>query len=304
MNANNLKYLSDQVKYTGFGSSLEFEIRENVAKNQPEFQLKHKPEFGNGQAEATLHFRQSEQGNYFFNKYDLEVNKENQPSLTQTFNLYSPKEATVRDENNNPKLDTEGKEMKERVNSNFTLKEAYNMMDVNTNGEGRAVLKDFVNKEGEKYQAWNKLDFGNTDRYGNYEIKKIPAFDLEAKLSEFKGLEYILSNPDSKKQLLESLQKGNAQVVTMANADMEYKRTMTVKPEFKTIRLYDQNEQRLSNSKEKGHNVAEKGDTSKSEKQDQARSSGIEAKQNAEQDDGPAETMKKKPAKRKVHGVS
>jgi hypothetical protein len=39
MNQKNFDYLKDQVKFTGFGDALENELRENMQKQSPEFQL-------------------------------------------------------------------------------------------------------------------------------------------------------------------------------------------------------------------------------------------------------------------------
>src|SRR6202012_3852059 len=115
------------------------------------------------------------------------------------------------------------------VNSTITLKEAHNMMDLGKDGQGRAALKNYLNKDGEKYQAWTKFDFTTIDKYGNFPTVKMPNFELEKKLESFNLKE--MSDPASRKKLLESLEKGNAQSVTHDDGS---KRHLYVNPQFKT----------------------------------------------------------------------
>ncbi|SEN57377.1 hypothetical protein SAMN05192574_103564 [Mucilaginibacter gossypiicola] len=299
MNENNVAYLAKQVKYTGFGDSLEHKIMENVAEGKQDFKLNFKPEFGEGRAEATLHFRRSDQGNYFFNKYDLQVTPEGKEPLTQSFNVKPSKPATIRDEEKKIVLDGEGKPKTELLNNSFTLKEAFNMMDVNAKGEGRAVLKDFVTKEGEKETLWNKLDFTSRDQYGNYPIKTFFNYSLEAKLSQFPIKE--LSTPDGKKQLLDSLERGNRQAVTMTLPNgTEYKRSIEANPQFKTINMFD------GNQRVKHQSIKQEGDKSatQSEGKNQGAKAANKNSATADMDNGPTMAVKKQSAKRKSQGVS
>jgi len=48
MNQRNFDYLSDQVKYTGFGEGLEKELKKQMEKQKPAFTLTHR-----GNLEAT-----------------------------------------------------------------------------------------------------------------------------------------------------------------------------------------------------------------------------------------------------------
>ncbi len=219
MNQDNFEYLKKQVKYSGFGDALEFALQDAMQKGDEKFQLSHKAEFGDDEARATLHFKKSDQGTYFFNSYDMELSKQGKDDLKQTFYINKPALATV-----------EGKTEQQWVNSTVTFKEAYNLMD------GRSVLKDFVNKEKEAYTSWMSLDFKNTDKYGNYEIMQKGDYDLAAKLEAFpiKGLE----NPNTKKQIIESLQKGNLHPVIMIHNGSEANRTIAANPQFKGVTVY------------------------------------------------------------------
>jgi hypothetical protein len=264
MNQDNLKYLKNQVKFTGFGDALEFQLQENVEKQMPDFTLTHKPEYGKDAAEATLHFRQSEQGNYFFNKYDLAIEKEGADPLNQTFFV--------------------GKE------NTFTLKEAFNLM------EGRAVNKEMTNKDKEAYTTWVKLDFSEADKNGNFKMKHFSDFDIKASIEKL-PLKAFVNHPDNK-QLIESLQKGNRQAVTMEHNGSEYKRSIEANPQFKSISMYD--------GDQKVKNQVQKKDTEQSEgiTEGKQQSGKKTAKQDAgEADDAPAAPAEKK-RKRRNQSVS
>ena len=61
MNQKNLEYLSDQVKFTGFGEGLENELKEKMEQQTPDFQIAHKTKFGNDDVSSVLHFKKSDQ---------------------------------------------------------------------------------------------------------------------------------------------------------------------------------------------------------------------------------------------------
>lgn len=243
MNEKNVESLKNQVKYTGFGNTLDFQLEDKIKQGAENFQLLHSQEFGNDRLNAVLNFRKSDQGNYFFNTYDVTVDKQNGEAMKQSFYVNRPVQAVLK---------TEGAEDSTQwVNTTITLKEAYNMM------EGRSVLKENVTKEGEKYKNWISLDFRNTDDNGNYRFKKHPEFDMETKLSALPIKE--LSDPQSKQQLIESLEKGNRQSVTMLRNGVEQRFAVVAVPAFKKIDFYDGNiRQSASQSEVKQEQQAEK----------------------------------------------
>jgi hypothetical protein len=228
MNEKNFDYLKDQVKFTGFGEGMEAELREKMQTQSPAFQLYHNTRFGNDIATATLHFKKSEQSEmYFFNKYDLTVKLENSPDMVkQTFYL--------------------GK-----VN-NITLKEGYNLIS------GRAVNKDLSNKEGQQYNVWLQMDFKETDRNGNYQLKHYHqnyGFDLQKELAKHPIKE--LGSEQEKTRLLESLQKGNRQAVTFIKTGIEQRMFIEANPRFKTLNVYDNSMQRVFSLSQKEKNAPE-----------------------------------------------
>lgn len=121
MNDKNYEYLTEQLKRTGFGDTLNEELRNNIEKQNAEFTLNVQKTYGTDAVSATLQFKKSEQFDmFFFNSYEIKLKKEEQDNdIKQTF--YTDK--------------------------GITLKEAYNMLD------GRAVNKMLINKESEKYKA-------------------------------------------------------------------------------------------------------------------------------------------------------
>ena len=219
MNEQNYDYLKNQVKYTGFGEGLENQLKEKMVQGEPAFTIRHNTEFGNDKMTSDLHFRKSDQTDmYFFNKYDTSLKKGNEDTeMKQTFYI--------------------GKE------NNITLKEAYNLMD------GRSVNKDLVNREGEKYNAWVQLNFKETDSNGNFKPKQFHenyGFDLEKALEQHPIKE--LSSPEDKERLMDSLKKGNRQSVTFKDGDDEQKRFVEASPQFKSINVYDQSQNRIGRS--------------------------------------------------------
>ncbi|MBS1524722.1 MAG: hypothetical protein JST19_03675 [Bacteroidetes bacterium] len=231
MTQENFEYLKKQVKYTGFGDALEFALKDNMEKGAANFQLQHSAEFGKDKVNALLNFRLSEQGMYFFNSYDMTVQKEGVPDMKQTFSVYGPQSVEKKGEA------IDGEPKKEWVNSNITFKEGYNLM------QDRAVFKDFVSKEGEKYSSWVILNAKDTDEHGNCKIKRLKDFDLKAKLAEYPIKE--LDNADSKKQLIESLEKGNRPTVTMLFNGKEEKRAIEANPVYRGIKMFDGNQRTI-----------------------------------------------------------
>ena len=217
MNQKNFDYLSDQVKFTGFGEELKNHLQEKMQQGNAEFDLIHRTNIGNDAVVAVLHFKKSNESDmYFFNKYDVALKKENgADTLEQTFYINSK-------------------------GNNITFKEAYNLMN------GRAVNKDLTNKEGQVYNAWMQMDFKQTDNNGNYKIKHYHqnyGYDLVSALEKHPLKE--LTNESHKIRLVESLQKGNRQAVIFMQNGKEQKHFIEANPQFKTINVYDSNMQRL-----------------------------------------------------------
>lgn len=211
MNNENLQYLMDNIKYMGFGETLKAELERNMGEGKGEFQLHFKAEINKKPFEATLNFRKSDSTDmYFFNNYHASLEKSNGEKNDQTFYLNKGK--------------------------GVTAKEAYNLLD------GRAVHKDLVTKEGQPYKAWVQLDFENKDKNNNFEVRQFHenyGYDLKAAVEKFAVAE--LNDPDKAKALMQSLEKGNVQSVTIEKDGNSQKMFMEADPQYKKVTLYDSN---------------------------------------------------------------
>ena len=211
MNNENFQYLTDNIKYMGFGENLKTELEKNMNEEKAEFQLHYKVEMNKKPFEATLNFKKSDSTDmYFFNNYHASLEKSNGEKTEQTFYLNKSK--------------------------GITSKEAFNLLD------GRAVHKDLVTKEGQPYKAWMQLDFKNKGKNNNFEVKQYHenyGFDLKAAVEKFAIAD--LKEPEKEKALMQSLQKGNVQSVNIEKDGNNHKMFIEADPQFKKVNLYDSN---------------------------------------------------------------
>jgi hypothetical protein len=193
MNKENFQYLGDNLKYMGFGENLKPELEKNLIEGKGEFQLNYKAEINKKPFAVTMNFRKSDSSDmYFFNNYHASLDKGNGQKEEQIFYLNKGK--------------------------GVTGKEAFNLLD------GRAVHKELLTKENQPYKAWIKLDFENKDKNNNSEVKQFHenyGFDLKAAVEKFPIAE--LKDPEKEKALIQSLQKGNIQSVTIEKDGASHK---------------------------------------------------------------------------------
>lgn len=215
MNEQNFQYLKDNIKYMGFGENMSEALETNLKHGKPEFTLSNKTEVNKKSFEVNLHFRKSDNSDmYFFNRYNASLQRSNGEKVDQTFYL------------------TKGK--------GITAKEAYNML------EGRAVFKELNTKEGQGYKAWVQLDFENKDKHNNHEVKQFHenyGYDLKAATSKYSISE--LADPEKQNSLMQSLQKGNIQSVSIEKDGNVSKMFIEANPQFKTVTLYDAQMKRM-----------------------------------------------------------
>lgn len=228
MNQKNLDFLADQIKYTGFGEALQAALKEQLEKGEKEFMIPHEAKFENSVLKSELNFKKSEQSDlYFFNSYKAMLSKEGEPhALEQIFYV--------------------GKE------NNFTMKEAFNLL------EGRSVNKDLVNKQGEQYNCWVRLDFTDAEKNGNFKMTHYHenyGYNLEAALVKHAIKE--LETPKFKEDLMSSLKKGDIQSVTVVIQGEERKRFVEANPQFKTVKMYDSSMQRINDRESKDQKKTE-----------------------------------------------
>jgi hypothetical protein len=209
MNEENFRYLKDNIKYMGFGESLNESLQANIAEGKPGFSLSLAMDINRKVFQVDLHFRKSENSDmYFFNSYNASLQRSNGDKVDQTFYL------------------SKGK--------GVTAKEAYNLL------EGRSVYKELTTKDGQQYNAWIQLDFANRDKNNNHEIRQFHenyGYDIKAAAAKFSIVE--LNDPEREKSLLQSLQKGNIQSVSIEKNGAVSKVFMEANPQYKTLTVYD-----------------------------------------------------------------
>src|SRR5882757_6182131 len=142
MKQENLAFLHDNLKYLGFGEGGPHydQVHEAIERAGPEeFQVYTEAYFDEGsKLEACLYFRRSDQhGMCFFNKYDELLRYSDNPERNKAQTFYINK------------------------GSGVTFKEAFNLLS------GRAVNKNLVSLEGEKYNAWIQINFEEKDLHNN-----------------------------------------------------------------------------------------------------------------------------------------
>ena len=213
MTNNNLSLLQENLRYLGFGEALPFndQLENEVGKGQKAFHLTTEAYFDEwSKLEATLYFRKSDQQDmYFLTKYTATLCyiENPDPNKTQTFYIFK--------------------------GAGVTLKEAFNLL------QGRAVNKDLIDNDGEKYNAWIQLDFSSRTLMNNYKIRQFRVqygYDLEKILSAYPIKE--LGTEALKLNLIRSLKKGNIHPVTFAKPNKTEKKYIEACPQFKTIGIY------------------------------------------------------------------
>lgn len=277
MNEKNHDYLSRQLKYTGFGEGHSETLKEKMAQQSPDFVLFHQAEFGKDSVVATLQFKKSEESDmYFFNRYSLVLKNEAKPDMMkQTFYVGNNQD-------------------------NITLKEAYNLMS------GRAIHKEMTPKEGDKYNAWLQLDFKESDANGNFKMKQFHAnygYDLAKTLSAHPIKE--LTDPQQMKNLMESLERGNRQAVTLEVNGQQQKLYTEAVPQFKSLNFYDASMKRVNSQTLLPGDVNREARNVNREERDVSRETAKESakeqsrqNQKADDEEGPGEVKKNNKRKR------
>jgi len=264
MNAKNLEFLKEGIKYLGFGEGLNNKLTEEIGSGKNDFQLRTENQYGKDKVNYVLDFSKSDKSDmYFFNKYSATLPGEKaDQDKSQTFFI--------------------------KKNSGVTAKEAFNLLN------GRSVNKDLTNQEGEKYNAWLQIDWNQKDNHGNHKFKMIHeayGFKLEDALKKYPIKE--LNDQTSKDRLMQSLERGNVHQVSLVKGDKEEKVFIEANPQFKSLNLYDSNMKKVYQENErKGPNVDNGKEVSTPK----------EVKKQSMEDDGPDEglTGQKKQTRKKV----
>ncbi len=217
MNEKNEAYIKNNIKFLGFSDSLFPELMKNMENRFTDFVLTHEREYGKEKLEAKLYFSKSQIGDmYFVNRYLATLVKPNQERVSQMIYL---------DKGNG-----------------LTQKETYNLLS------GRSVYTDLKNKEGEKYNAWVKLDFLEKEASGNYKMKQFHEgykYDLVETLHKYHIRELL--DVEQKERLLQSLKRGNTQQVTFEKSGVSERLWIEANPQFKSLNILDEQNRKIYN---------------------------------------------------------
>ncbi|MES2331145.1 MAG: hypothetical protein V4539_16190 [Bacteroidota bacterium] len=212
MTQKNMEFLQNQLKTAGFSETLFPELEKNLLEGKESFQLPDNQAFGKDQMSSLLHFaRSKEEGSdmYFFNKYDATLKSQ---TINASHSFF---------------INNKGQ--------SIDLKEACNLLN------GRSVFKEVTPKEGDRYKAWLKLDFGGErDEHGNLKMNYFNqnyGFDLKEAISRLELKE--MGNPDKMEALFKSLQRGDLTDATLIKGGKEIPVQITTDPKFKTLKMYD-----------------------------------------------------------------
>jgi hypothetical protein len=232
MNENEAGFNETQLKRVGMAEAYTQELREQMQKGVPVINHTFKKAYDDDKVTATLHLKKDAKADiYFLNRFDLELQRAGtENKVSQSFYISAPK----------PKQGPDGGLIR-RPAVKYTLKEGYNLLS------GRPVFKNLVNKEGNDYQAWVKLNFNKVLDNGQYQMKQYThnyGYDLEQVLKNYPIKE--LQNEQYTKSLVDSLHRGNLQKVTFAGKD-EQENRLYVSPNITSgsLNVYDDQKQRL-----------------------------------------------------------
>jgi len=213
MNKENILFLLNNLKFLGFGEekSLSEQLWEGISRQSKEFQL-HVESFYDDdyKMDISLYFKNGENTDrYYFNKYHAVLMKADAPERDRMQTFYI------------------------RKGIGITMKEAYNML------QGRAVNRNMISFEGERFNAWMQLNFAEMTPSHNYRMKLFRpeyGYDLEVVLKSYPIRE--LQMEESKANLLKALRRGNLQPVHFLKVKKEEKMYIEANPQFKTINIY------------------------------------------------------------------
>ncbi|SZD74217.1 Uncharacterised protein [Candidatus Ornithobacterium hominis] len=217
---NQLDYLKNQLKYTGFGSddALLDNLKTRIANDENgKFQLSTKSDKAN--------FGNKVEFNLKFNKTDDKI----------FFNGFEAKLTT-----------TKGQEKSHNFSANSqTAKEAINLL------EGRAVLIDFKPKNSdETKKGFIKFDFKEPkNEYGKYQTKiflKEKGIDVR-NILEKQGIKF--NNENERSNAIKHLEKGNITELKFEHDNKEIQGKAILNPQYKFLQLYDSNMKRLNSNK-------------------------------------------------------
>jgi hypothetical protein len=199
----NYDFLSNELKFLGFGDGLFADLKEMLDTEHSTFELVYRNVIEREPVRALLYFnRPDPEGYFFFSKYALSLGEKQ-----HNFFIFKGKGVTV--------------------------KEGFNLLN------GRAVYKQRIVKNGQKFNEWIELDLTARDENG-FRINLYPeshGFDLFAVIQSLQ-IDTPTANWD-RSMLIRSLEKGNLQTAFIREEGTNRKVYISANPKDRTITVHE-----------------------------------------------------------------
>lgn len=212
----NLSALSATVTKAGFGN-ITSELSKQLQKDQQHFELPVSHYVNRSQKmDYNLSFSKDENGMFQLTKYQAALQNENskEPIRRQTFP------------------------------ADISTRQAKNLL------EGRAIYQQRNDQHGiTNTGKWIQLDFNDKDAVGNHRLKEFAQefnYDIQKELSKLNLKETGSENGYT--QLVEDLKNGSKRWITIDSGGQKTKVSIEANPQFKTLNIYDQNNQRITSA--------------------------------------------------------
>lgn len=218
INVKNQNYLQDQIKFLGFGEELNEVLKQQLSKGQEKFKIEFPVQKDNQIAEYSLNFAKgSKDDMYFFNSFDLKLQKSDSTELNHNFQVNGTK--------------------------GVTAKEALNILD----GRSVKAVIEF-SKAGEK-EVFIQLDRNHIPKEGEENKLKLkyfgPEYGIDTK-SIIENPKFQLPNENYKEDAIKSLEKGNFVKVQFTMDSKKMDGLVSLNAQFKNVDFYDLDQNKLN----------------------------------------------------------
>lgn len=118
---------------------------------------------------------------------------------------------------------------------------------------GRAVMKESFDQAGSPKPRWIQLDFTDKDPAGNHKIKEfLSSYGFELEKATEKLFQKQNIPAENKQKLLDGLQRGERQAVSIMRDNVAINLFIEANPQFKTVNIFDEHSKKLSISEALG----------------------------------------------------
>lgn len=226
-----LKFIRDEFRYLGVQEFPEKAIADMVNSGADKFKVVGEMEFSQYGTRQDMCYK------IFFKKYD-------RPNLYQPY-VY---QATLKDSPEKTRA------FPVSVNTYFTMQDAFNLLN------GRAVQKLVLDLGTRKMQnTWFQMNFSEKDEHGNFKLDKLDIADQDyaigSALTKYPIKE--LMNTEDRINLIVSLQKGNAELITLIKGGKEVQGFVQASPNNKSVDVFTSKEGNLLGVKKENMRITE-----------------------------------------------